>query len=66
MVFFGVFAVVALLITASGTGASQQAKQVLATLDSALATDTPENRDQLLDLRKNERLSGIPWLNRSC
>ncbi len=59
------FAVVALLITASGTGASQQAKQVLATLDSALATDTPENRDQLLDLRKNERLSGIPWLNRS-
>ena len=64
LVFLGVFAVVALLITASGTGASQQAKQVLATLDSALATESPETRDQLLDLRKNEKLSAIPWINR--
>jgi tight adherence protein B len=65
VIFVGVFSVVALLIIASGTGASQQAKQVLATLDSALANDTPESRDQMLDLRKNEKLSAIPWLNRS-
>jgi len=65
VVFAGVFAVVALLFVASGTGASQQAKQVLATLDSALANDTPESRDQMLDLRKNDQLSAIPWLNRS-
>jgi tight adherence protein B len=65
VIFAGVFAVVTLLIIASGTGASQQAKQVLATLDSALANDTPESRDQILDLRKDEKLSAIPWLNRS-
>jgi tight adherence protein B len=64
LVFLGVFAVVALVIIASGTGASQQAKQVLATLDSALATDTPEARDQLVDLRKNDKLSAIPWINK--
>jgi tight adherence protein B len=64
LVFFGVFSVTALLMVASGNGASQQAKQVLATLDSALATESLEQREQLLDLRKSELLSGIPWLNR--
>ena len=37
IVFAGAFAVVALLLIAGGTGASQQTKKVLATLDSALA-----------------------------
>jgi tight adherence protein B len=64
LVFLGVFSVVALLAMATGQGAAQQAKQVLATLDSALATETPEARDQLIDLRKNTQFSGIPWLNR--
>jgi tight adherence protein B len=65
VIFVGVFAVVSLLIFASRTGASQQAKQVHATLDSALATDTtPEDRSNLDNLRKSELLSGIPWLNR--
>ena len=46
VIFVGVFAVVALVIIASGTGASQQAKQVYATLDSALATeDDAKDRD---------------------
>jgi tight adherence protein B len=64
LVFLGVFAVVALLMMASGSGASQEAKQVIASLDSALATETPEVRDQIVNLRKSELLSGIPWLNR--
>jgi tight adherence protein B len=63
-VFLGVFAVVALLMFAGGDAAAQQAKQVLATLDTALATDSPDAREQLVDLRKSELLSGIPWLNR--
>ena len=33
LIFAGVFAVVALLLMASGSGASQQAKQVQATLE---------------------------------
>lgn len=64
-VFLGVFVVTALLLIASGVGASEKAKQVLATLDSALAAGTPQSRDQIVDLRKNELLSAIPWLHRS-
>jgi tight adherence protein B len=64
LVFVGVFAVVALLLIASGTNASQQAKKVLATLDSALATESQETRDQIVNLRKNELLSAVPWINR--
>jgi tight adherence protein B len=63
-VFIGAFSVVALLLIAGGQGASQKAKQVIATLDSALATETPQVREKLVDLRKNTQLSGIPWLNR--
>jgi tight adherence protein B len=64
LVFLGAFSVVTLIAVASGTGASAQAKQVHATLDSALATDSPEERGTILDLRKSDRLSSIPWLNR--
>jgi tight adherence protein B len=64
LVFIGVFAVAALLLVASGTGASQKTKQTLAALESALATEKPEARDQVVDLRKQELLSAIPWINR--
>jgi tight adherence protein B len=63
LVFLGVFLVVALVLFASSGGAAQQAKQVHETLDSALATERPEERAQIVDLRKNEALSSIPWLN---
>jgi tight adherence protein B len=64
LVFLGAFSVVALIAAASGSGASAQAKQVHATLDSALATDSPEESGPILDLRKTNQLSSIPWLNR--
>ena len=63
LVFVGAFSVVALLLVAGGQGASQKAKQVVATLESALATETPQIREKLVDLRKSTRFSGIPWLN---
>ena len=40
LVFVGIFSVVALLLIASGTGASQRTKQTLALLSSALAVGT--------------------------
>jgi tight adherence protein B len=49
---------------ATGTGASQKAKDVLATLDSALAAGPLESHDQIVDLRRNELLSAIPWIHR--
>ena len=63
-VFLSVFAVLALLMFAGGTGASQRAKQTLSNLESALATMTSETRDNIVDLRKNELLSAVPLINR--
>ena len=60
-VFLGVFVVLALLMFAGGSGASQRAKQTLSNLESALASMAPESRGQILDLRKNELLSAVPW-----
>jgi len=64
VVFMGVFSVITLLAVATGTGASQRTKQALASLDSALATESPAARDQILNPRKDELLSAIPWLNK--
>jgi tight adherence protein B len=63
VIFVGVFAVVALLLLAGSSGAARQAKQVQATLDSALATESREMREQIVNLRKNEQFSAIPWIN---
>jgi tight adherence protein B len=64
LVFLSVFAVCVLLILASGVGASQQTKQALAALESALATDKGDRRDQIIDIRKKELLSAIPLMHR--
>ena len=64
LVFASVFIVFSLLMIAGGAGASQRTKQTLAALESALATAKPETRDQLVDIRKNELLSAVPWINR--
>jgi tight adherence protein B len=64
VVFVGVFAVLALLLYASGASASEHTKQTLANLESALATNRPDSRDQMVDIRKIELLSAVPWVNR--
>lgn len=64
VVFIGAFTVVALVLVATGTGASQQTKKVLARLDSALATSWTSSGDEIVDLRKQELLSAVPWINR--
>lgn len=64
IVFLAIFTVVALLLVASGTGASQRTKQTMALLASALAVGTREIEDQIVDIRKHELLSALPWLNR--
>jgi tight adherence protein B len=64
LVFLGVFAVVALLLTASGTGASQETKRTLTVLEAALSSDAPVSNDPIVDLRKSELLSAVPLINR--
>ncbi len=46
VVFLGIFTVVALLLVASGTGASQRTKKTLDLLSSTLATGRRELQDQ--------------------
>lgn len=64
LVFLGVFGVVAMLMLATGTASSNQTKQVLARLDSALAVGKPEMSDLIVDVRKTELMSAIPALDR--
>jgi tight adherence protein B len=64
LVFLIVFAVFALILLGSGAGESRQTKQALAFLESALATDRKTGDDQLVDIRKQELLSAVPWINR--
>jgi tight adherence protein B len=63
LVFLGVFAVIALLLVASGTAASERTKQTLSALDAALATAKPETDSGLIDLRKRELFSAVSWIN---
>ncbi|MGA7107472.1 MAG: type II secretion system F family protein [Terracidiphilus sp.] len=67
IVFVSVFLVVALVAAASGAGASKQDKEMLARLDSALATGKAKSdmSDLLIDVRKNELLSTIPWIDKA-
>ena len=64
LVFISVFAVITLLLVASGSNASQRTEQALANLDAALASGRSESRDQVVDIRKEEMLSAIPLINR--
>lgn len=64
LVFLVVFAVFAMILLGSGAGATQQTKQALAFLESALATDRKAGNDQMIDIRKQELLSAVPWINR--
>jgi tight adherence protein B len=64
LVFFAVFAVSALLLTASRTGASKQTEQTMTVLQAALATGNRAPTDQIVDIRKIELLSAVPLLNR--
>ena len=64
LVFVGVFAVIALPLLASSLGPSKGAREVQTRLESALATEAPETREEIVDLRKQEQFSSIPWLNK--
>jgi tight adherence protein B len=63
LVFIGVFTVVAMPWIASTVGPNK-AKEVQSRLASALATEAPEQSDLIVNLRKDDQISSIPWLNK--
>src|SRR5260370_22886749 len=64
LVFIGAFIVFVLLMAATGTGESPQVKQRLEALTAAAASSRPQFEDEVADIRKQELLSALPWLNR--
>jgi tight adherence protein B len=65
LVFVGVFVVIALPLVGSALSPSRSARQAVATLDSALKLESRGKQAvQDMNLRKNEVLSSIPWLNK--
>jgi tight adherence protein B len=64
LVFLGVFAVIAIPLIATSFGPSKNSKEVRARLESALATETREVHELVTDLRKDDLMSSIPWLNK--
>jgi tight adherence protein B len=63
IVFIGVFIVAALLIAATGVGASERLKQTLRRLEALLVTEGV-TRDEQINVQKGELLSSIPLVNR--
>jgi tight adherence protein B len=63
-VFLGVFGVVVLIAAASGSGATEQTRAIMTRLESAIAVGKPEMAELIVDVRKNELMSSIPWLDR--
>jgi tight adherence protein B len=64
LVFVGVFGVIVLIAAASGTGATEQTRAIMTRLESAIAVGKPEMADLVVDVRKNDLTSSIPWLDR--
>lgn len=64
LVFVSVFSVFTLLMLAGRSGTSRQAEQAMANLDAALVSSRMGSQDVLVDIRKSEMLSAMPWLNR--
>src|ERR1700753_2727449 len=63
VVFLSVFVVIALLLTAARSTGSQT-EQTRSVLQAALAISKQSPANQVVDVRKEELLSSVPWLNR--
>ena len=63
LIFIGIFTLIAVPLVGNALSPSRSSRQALATLDSAIKAESHETRQQSLNLRKDENLSSIPWLN---
>jgi tight adherence protein B len=64
LIFIAAFAVIApVLVFWSGAGQARSNKQVIAALNTALGDDRKQKHTPIIDFRKAEIFSSIPWLN---
>jgi tight adherence protein B len=65
LTFVGVFAIVAIPLMLVTAGQAKASRQAVATLDAAVKIQKSEPaRTKVLDVRKQEIFSSIPWLNK--
>jgi tight adherence protein B len=64
LVFLVVFGLIALPMLISSIRSSRKSKNVEAALDTALANEGLRKQEDIVDLRKDDELSDIPWLNK--
>jgi tight adherence protein B len=65
LVFVAIFALITpLVLVFGGGGKAKEKKQAIAALDSAIAMPGRPARSVILNFRKSELVSAIPWLNR--
>ena len=64
LVFSGIFIVLVLLLVAGGANVSKETKRTMTNLQSVLAASHTASRDTVVNLRRDELLSAIPWMNR--
>ena len=64
LVFIGVFGAIAVPLIYTSLAPARGTREAMATLESALNNQPLEVRHAVLDVRKDERMSSIPWLNR--
>lgn len=65
LVFIAIFALVTpLVLIFSGAGKQGEKQQTIAALDSAIGQASREARQAIINFRKSELVSAIPWLNR--
>ena len=63
LIFVAVFTIAALLLLGTGAAGSKEAKRSIERLNALLATSTAEVQDELVDIRKAELFSAVPWIN---
>jgi len=63
VIFLAVFLIAALVVSASGSTGSQQAQRTVSRLASVV-TVAPDIPEEVPNLRKQQHLSAIPWLDR--
>jgi tight adherence protein B len=63
IVFVGVFSILALTLIGSSASSARRNKQTIAVLDAALASDKQALGDQVIDVRKSDEFSAVPWVN---
>ena len=64
IVFVAAFVAAALILFALASGASDRNRQALATLEAVVAGGSRATQEEIVNLRKNEMASAIPWLDR--